>query len=102
MTRRSVEPTRRFHLFLYKRDLDYLERRFGAGAASAQRLGVGTACREIIHNRVKQLRARENERLTAIAGYINYDDDHDFANVEDEGESHATTTPTPSTNSTTE
>lgn len=66
MTRRSVEPTKRFHLFLYKRDLDYLERRFGMGAATANRLGVGTACREIIHDRVKKLQARENERLNEI------------------------------------
>lgn len=78
MTRRSVEPTRRFHLFLYKRDLDYLERRFGAGAPSSQRLGVGTACREIIHDRVKKLRARENERLNAISTNVSsYDMEHD-------------------------
>ena len=66
MTRRTVEPTRRFHLFLYDRDLEYLERRFGGGAPSDSRLGVGTACREIIHDRVKRLRAKENERLTDI------------------------------------
>lgn len=66
MTRRSVQETRRFHLFLYKSDLDYLERRFGIGAPAASRLGVGTACREIIHHRVKQLRAKENARLNHI------------------------------------
>jgi hypothetical protein len=66
MTRRSVEETRRFHLHLYKSDLEYLERRFGLGAASASRLGVGTACREIIHDRVKKLRAREVERLNQM------------------------------------
>lgn len=66
MTRRSVEETKRFHLFLYKRDLEYLERRFGQGAATANRLGVGTACREIIHARVKQLRAKEHERLSSL------------------------------------
>jgi len=66
MTRRTIEPTRRFHLFLYDRDLEYLERRFGGGAPSDSRLGVGTACREIIHDRVKRLRAKENERLTDI------------------------------------
>lgn len=62
MTKRSVEETRRFHLFLYQSDLEYLERRFGAGSFS--KLGVGTACREIIHNQVKKLRAREHERFT--------------------------------------
>lgn len=66
MTRRSIEETKRFHLFLYKRDLEYLERRFGNGAASSNRLGVGTACREIIHDRVKKLRARESERLSEL------------------------------------
>jgi len=66
MTRRSVEETKRFHLFLYKRDLEYLERRFGSGASSSNRLGVGTACREIIHARVKALRAKENERLNLL------------------------------------
>ena len=66
MTRRSIEETKRFHLFLYKRDLEYLERRFGNGAASSNRLGVGTACREIIHARVKQLRTKEMERLNQI------------------------------------
>jgi hypothetical protein len=48
---------------LYQSDLEFLERRFGAGAASVSRLGVGTACREIIHDRVKKLRARELEKL---------------------------------------
>lgn len=80
MTRRSVEPTRRFHLFLYKRDLDYLERRFGAGAATQNRLGVGTACREIIHHRVKQLRAREDARLNAITQQ-QYDYEEDDSDV---------------------
>lgn len=66
MTRRTIEETRRFHLFLYKSDLDYLERRFGSSAGRAHRLGLGVACREIIHERVKRLRARENERLDNI------------------------------------
>ena len=66
MTRRSIEETQRFHLFLYKRDLEYLERRFGAGALSSNKMGVGTACREIIHDRVKKLRARENEKLSNL------------------------------------
>jgi len=66
MTRRSVEETKRFHLFLYKRDLEYLERRFGSGASSSNRLGVGAACREIIHARVKALRAKETERLNQM------------------------------------
>ena len=66
MTRRSIEETRRFHLFLYQSDLEYLERRFGAGAPSASRLGVGTACREIIHARVKALKAKEAERFTQL------------------------------------
>jgi len=70
MTRRSVEATRRFHLFLYESDLEYLERRFGSGAPSSNRIGVGTACREIIHDRVKKLRARETERLTNIQQQI--------------------------------
>jgi hypothetical protein len=70
MTRRSVEETKRFHLFLYKRDLEYLERRFGNGAASSNRLGVGTACREIIHDRVKKLRAKENERLSNLVSQV--------------------------------
>lgn len=84
MTRRTVEPTRRFHLFLYKRDLDYLERRFGQGAASAQRLGVGTACREIIHDRVKKLQARENERLTTMTRVTYaFDDDNEDEDTSD-------------------
>ena len=81
MTRRSIQETRRFHLFLYKADLEYLERRFGAGAPSTHRLGVGTACREIIHDRVKKLRAKESERLNSIirqpVEIIDYDDEFD-------------------------
>lgn len=75
MTRRSVEETKRFHLFLYKRDLEYLERRFGNGASSTNRLGVGTACREIIHDRVKKLRAKENERLSALVSQMQAEDE---------------------------
>jgi len=66
VARRTIEPTRRFHLFLYERDLEYLERRFGGGTTSSNRLGVGTACREIIHDRIKRLRAKENERLSNL------------------------------------
>lgn len=73
MTRRSIQETRRFHLFLYKSDLEYLERRFGTGAPSTHRLGVGTACREIIHDRVKKLRAKENERLNKTLSYMAVD-----------------------------
>jgi len=80
MTRRSIQETRRFHLFLYKSDLEYLERRFGAGAPSTHRLGVGTACREIIHDRVKKLRAKESERLSSLIRQpiIQIDDDDEF------------------------
>lgn len=70
MTKRTIQETRRFHLFLYKGDLEYLERRFGTGAPSTHRLGVGTACREIIHDRVKKLRAKETERLNKSLSYI--------------------------------
>jgi hypothetical protein len=84
VTRRSVQETRRFHLFLYKGDLEYLERRFGTGAPSTHRLGVGTACREIIHERVKKLRAKENERLTRMIGPLPEEiDDEDFEDEEE-------------------
>ena len=66
MTRRSIEETKRFHLFLYRSDLEYLERRFGAGAPSASRLGTGTACREIIHNQIKKMKAKEAERYNRL------------------------------------
>lgn len=84
MTRRSVQETRRFHLFLYKSDLDYLERRFGFGAPAANRLGVGTACREIIHHRVKQLRAKENARLNNMVQTVEveFDDDDELEDAE--------------------
>lgn len=76
MTRRSIKETRRFHLFLYRSDLEYLERRFGVGAPSASRLGVGTACREIIHDRVKRLKAREAERLNQLVSQVSRDDEY--------------------------
>jgi hypothetical protein len=85
MTRRSVQETRRFHLFLYKGDLDYLERRFGTGAPSTNRLGVGTACREIIHERVKKLRAKENERLSqAVTSLPSEEEEEEFDEEEEE------------------
>jgi len=78
MTRRTVEETRRFHLVLYKRDLEYLERRFGNGADS--KLGVGTACREIIHARIKKLRAKEEARLNRLIdlGTVSEESTHDI------------------------
>ena len=66
MTKRSIEDTKRFHLFLYTSDLEYLERRFGGGAPSVNRLGVGVACREIIHQHIKRFRAKERARLQRI------------------------------------
>jgi hypothetical protein len=79
-------------LFLYKSDLEYLERRFGLGAPSTHRLGVGTACREIIHERVKKLRAkeseRENERLSSIVivdmENLHYEDDNEIEDDDDD------------------
>ena len=82
MTKRLIQDTRRFHLFLYRADLEYLERRFGSGAPSAYKLGVGTACREIIHERVKRLRAKENERLSHIINTMPQEDE-DFEDEEE-------------------
>lgn len=82
MTKRSIQDTRRFHLLLYRSDLDYLERRFGIGAPSTHRLGVGTACREIIHERVKKLRAKENARLNQAVQVVEYDLDEELEDAE--------------------
>jgi hypothetical protein len=67
MVRKSLIPKSRYHLWLYDDDLEFLERRLGNRAPTAYRLGVGAACREIIHAKVKQLRHREMLRRDAIA-----------------------------------
>lgn len=56
MTRRHSRETRRFHCLLYADDLDFLEGRFGINGDRP--IGTGTAIREIVNKRVREMKAR--------------------------------------------
>lgn len=61
MTRRHSLPTRTFHSLLYAEDLDFLEARFGINGDRP--IGTGTAIREIVHKRVRELKAKIQQQI---------------------------------------
>lgn len=67
MSRKSIEPCTRRHVFFYDSDWDYLTNRFGEGAPSDMRLGVSATIREIVHAKVQELRRREINRIEDLA-----------------------------------
>lgn len=61
MSKKSLLPQSRRHIWVYDEDFEYLEKAFGKDTPS--RMGVGPMVREIIHTYVKALRAREAARV---------------------------------------
>lgn len=57
MTRKSITPSSRRHIWVFDDDWEYLEKKFGP--ATESRFGVGPAIRQIIHLYVGNLRAKE-------------------------------------------
>lgn len=67
MPRRSEIPSSRRHIWVYDEDWEFLEKMFG------EALGTGKAIRNIIHNYVGNLQAREEtarERVREEKGAI--------------------------------
>jgi len=56
MSKKSRLPQSRRHIEVYDEDWEWLQQHYGKNSAS--KLGVGPACREIIHSKVAQLRQR--------------------------------------------
>lgn len=64
MTRRSLLPQSRRHIFVYDEDWSWLSDNFGILALNPRnRVGVSFAIREIIHRRVRELRAQQEQQL---------------------------------------
>ena len=62
--KRFSEPVRSRHIEIYESDWEFLENNFGNGSVS--RVGVGPTIREIVHQKVKWLRAKQIERLDQL------------------------------------
>ncbi len=65
MSKRHILPASRRHLEIYDEDWDFLVENFGRHTAGA--LGPGPAIRNIVHAKVKALRAKQISRLDELA-----------------------------------
>ena len=62
--KRLAEPVKARHIEIYESDWDFLEANFGNGSIS--RVGIGPTIREIVHQKVKWLRAKQIGRLDEL------------------------------------
>lgn len=63
MTKKSALPMSARHVQFYDEDLEFIDQMFGQ--RSAKQFGMAKAIREIVHKKVRDLRARVNEKLDA-------------------------------------
>ena len=61
MSKKARLPQSRRHIFVYDEDWDFIERWYGI--SSPHPIGVGRALREIIHQRVEFLKAKQAEKI---------------------------------------
>lgn len=57
MSKRAERPQSRRHILVFDEDWEYLDKLYGP--QGLKRIGVGPAIRQIIHAKVKALKARE-------------------------------------------
>jgi hypothetical protein len=57
MSKRSLFPQSRRHIWVYDKDWAFLDAHFGDQSES--KMGVGAMVREIVHNYVERLKARQ-------------------------------------------
>jgi hypothetical protein len=65
MSKRSPLPQDRHHVMVYDEDWEYLQRHYGP--ASANKIGVGPAIKEVIHAYVKNLKAKAQRAIDSGA-----------------------------------
>lgn len=65
MPKRSDLPSSKKSLPIYDEDWEFLFDRYGPGGLQA--IGVGPVIREIVHRKVKEIRAKEQDRLDEAA-----------------------------------
>lgn len=63
MTRRAAKPQRPRHVPILDEDWEWLEKAYGAGADSSNRIGAGPAIRGIVNIFVKAQKAKEQAIL---------------------------------------
>lgn len=61
MTKRSILPQSRRHVWLYDEDWEWLEKAYGR--AGAKPIGVSLALKTLIHNVIKEKRAKFEELM---------------------------------------
>lgn len=66
MSKKALLPQTRRHILVYDEDWEYLLKNFGPGSHGFG-LGVSGAIRQIVHQRVQGLKARENGELDKLA-----------------------------------
>jgi hypothetical protein len=59
MSRKSALPQSRRHLMIFDEDWEFLDSQYGMYSAS--KIGVGTAVKMLVHQRVMQIKARATE-----------------------------------------
>lgn len=66
MTKRSPLPSSRRHTHIFDEDWDFLTRWYGVNARPGFRLTNSCAIRLIVHQKVLELRTRQNEAIDAL------------------------------------
>jgi len=61
MSRKSIAPQSRRHIWIYDEDWEYIEQRFGKGTAA--NIGIGPAIRRMIQVYVANLRSKEQQEI---------------------------------------
>jgi hypothetical protein len=64
VSKKSLFPQSRRHIFIYDEDWDFLDKWYSK--TSPFPIGVGAACRDIIHQRVQFLKAKQNEMIDKL------------------------------------
>lgn len=65
MSKKSLLPQKPRHILVYDEDWEFLDQHYGPG--SAKPLGISRAIREIIHQRVLGLKAKQVSALDKMA-----------------------------------
>ena len=67
MSRRLSLPATRRHIHVYDEDWEFIESHYGASAPIGYKVGCAVVCREIIHQRINQIKAKQIEALDNLS-----------------------------------
>lgn len=69
MAKQEEQETERFHVVLFKDDLDYLRQHYGAGSAHSS-VGISKVIRTIVQQRIRGLKAEALKKQDSLAAEL--------------------------------